>query len=264
MGRRQAGRIIPAYAGSTNIGRRGGRRPGDHPRIRGEHPRAFQPISSSCGSSPHTRGALEELRQPESLGRIIPAYAGSTRGTATTREPRSDHPRIRGEHPHRLLLSEGREGSSPHTRGARRPGRRRTVLDRDHPRIRGEHDGAEVIVVEGLGSSPHTRGAPKNVFKAIEQTRIIPAYAGSTNAGRGRKPPIRDHPRIRGEHPPLSFQPSAPSGSSPHTRGAPLHGDRVDVHPGIIPAYAGSTSNLKVPEQSFGDHPRIRGEHPTL
>ena len=51
-----------------------------------------------------------------------------------------------------------------------------------------------------------------------------------------------DHPRIRGEHAALDVEGLAALGSSPHTRGA-----RDDVvvrlvHIGIIPAYAGSTS----------------------
>ena len=91
--------IIPAYAGST-------RQDGLHLRRRG-------------GSSPHTRGALEDIERlvgrhedhprirgehqpgdirPRQDGRIIPAYAGST--------------------PSRLLRSLRMPGSSPHTRGA--------------------------------------------------------------------------------------------------------------------------------------------------
>ena len=70
--------IIPAYAGSTRAPSSRFRQAADHPRIRGEHSRNCDNPRASVGSSPHTRGALEELRQPESLGRIIPAYAGST------------------------------------------------------------------------------------------------------------------------------------------------------------------------------------------
>ena len=196
------------------------------------------------GLSPHTRGALERVRQryvelgdhPRIRGEhllglyplaptqgIIPAYAGSTAPAATvTREP---------------------AGSSPHTRGAR------LGLDgvagghRDHPRIRGEHSAQCLGAVVRLG--------------------IIPAYAGSTGTsdagsdlGRGSSPHTRgalelghqgiglaeDHPRIRGEHRdlvrlvrggqgiiPAYAGSTTPSswftlgwmGSSPHTRGAP-------------------------------------------
>ena len=112
-------RIIPAYAGSTHWSGvcfdpgwdhpriRGEHLPpsvccpafGDHPRIRGEHPPLPDPVPDTVGSSPHTRGALEERQLGYRRRRIIPAYAGSTRGLSAAM-------------PTHL-------GSSPHTRGAR-------------------------------------------------------------------------------------------------------------------------------------------------
>ena len=72
------GGIIPAYAGSTPP--RDARKPNswDHPRIRGEH--GCDGVSGDAlqGSSPHTRGARELFGGLDHLGRIIPAYAGST------------------------------------------------------------------------------------------------------------------------------------------------------------------------------------------
>ena len=135
-------RIIPAYAGSTLAG------------LSCTMPRE--------GSSPHTRGAPE---------RPI--------GTSPTRR---DHPRIRGEHSlPEDALAHGvgiipayagstavmyrsqvmATGSSPHTRGARRPRGRCRWRRGDHPRIRGEH--GEEAADEG------------------REGGIIPAYAGSTS-----------------------------------------------------------------------------------
>ena len=51
-----------------------------------------------------------------------------------------------------------------------------------------------------------------------------------------------DHPRIRGEHPAQLVDEPARAGSSPHTRGALGILFAITVQPGIIPAYAGSTS----------------------
>ena len=114
-------RIIPAYAGST-VARRASIGPSeDHPRIRGEHERESPLWRLSPGSSPHTRGARHPPPVLALLRRIIPAYAGSTGGGGWRRPDRTDHPRIRGEHrvePHQALTT---AGSSPHTRGARRP-----------------------------------------------------------------------------------------------------------------------------------------------
>ena len=74
------------------------------------------------------------------------------------------------------------------------------------------------------GSSPHTRGAPQ---KALCQTAKL-----------------KDHPRIRGEHSPLS-------------------GDIV-IGTRIIPAYAGSTSAIeRLVSTSTGSSPHTRGAHLT-
>ena len=131
--------IIPAYAGST----RADRFDGDGLR----------------GSSPHTRGALPLSRKRRSAIRIIPAYAGSTSTARAVFRVKRDHPRIRGEHVVPLVCDATREGSSPHTRGARLSSSMPTVYpgiipayagstrrhhammgaSSDHPRIRGEH-----------------------------------------------------------------------------------------------------------------------------
>ena len=54
------------------------------------------------------------------------------------------------------------------------------------------------------------------------------------------------------------------SGSSPHTRGALRLRIPKPSKPGIIPAYAGSTSRRTAPRTRPRDHPRIRGEHSIL
>ena len=93
--------------------------------------------------------------------------------------------------------------------------------------------------------------------------RIIPAYAGSTARPRSIVVGSADHPRIRGEHLVTIGSSMLPSGSSPHTRGArDLRRSRA-LLPGIIPAYAGSTSTVRNPASRATDHPRIRGEHVT-
>ena len=51
---------------------------------------------------------------------IIPAYAGSTFQHILADPQNADHPRIRGEHFDRSVWAVRAEGSSPHTRGARR------------------------------------------------------------------------------------------------------------------------------------------------
>ncbi len=75
-----------------------------------------------------------------------------------------------------------------------------------------------------MGSPPHSRGAP-----------VKPARSGLGP---------QDHPRIRGEHPPIVETETPDYGSPPHSRGAP------------DPGWGNPTGVLLTP-----DHPRIRGEH---
>ena len=124
------GRIIPAYAGSTNRRMIGGETMRDHPRIRGEHASRSSVIRPIGGSSPHTRGALIAGTKRLHEMRIIPAYAGSTCRKPSFRRSSGDHPRIRGEHFIKYGIVPSSEGSSPHTRGA--PPR----LRRRHPKAR--------------------------------------------------------------------------------------------------------------------------------
>ena len=153
------------------------------------------------------------------------------------------------------------EGSSPHTRGAPSQRSERESCVRiipayagstcrrgadsprpgDHPRIRGEHDTRVQDAANVFGSSPHTRGARCFVGRRDPGGRIIPAYAGSTQAIQA----LGDFCR----------------GSSPHTRGARRPDLFLRLRPGIIPAYAGSTRSRFPCFAFWPDHPRIRGEH---
>ena len=206
---------------------RGRRR--DHPRIRGEH-------------SPTPSGTTRRVR-------IIPAYAGSTLTVGEIIHLSPDHPRIRGEHMHVYPPVSRFDGSSPHTRGAH-PDRRRLArlggiipayagstfsfpvpgaFLPDHPRIRGEHSPTSASCNSPTGSSPHTRGARYAMPRESCLWRIIPAYAGSTSTVRNPASKATDHPRIRGEHVRTSRTFSRSTGSSPHTRGAPLRTLQGDI-----------------------------------
>ncbi len=160
----------------------------------------------------------------------------------------------------RLIL----EGSSPHTRGARRRQNRYAPPRRIIPAYAGStgpriparpaggiipaYAGSTIVEEETgrkpIGSSPHTRGARRRLHRLRPRYRIIPAYAGSTVPVGYVVQDRGDHPRIRGEHP--------SSTTSWTTSGR------------IIPAYAGSTPGGRLPFRGVADHPRIRGEHVLL
>ena len=261
---RQGGRgrrIIPAYAGSTAADLVRYPKGPDHPRIRGEHSMYSNLRTAARGSSPHTRGAQAPQLLDGGRQRIIPAYAGSTSSYPTCEPPRTDHPRIRGEHIR----------SSPGTRPTRwiipaYAGSTTCMADTpeedvDHPRIRGEHLANAASITNPYGSSPHTRGAHARGGASGTDDRIIPAYAGSTPNLQGGVTWMGDHPRIRGEHLPRDRFRDDRHGSSPHTRGAQIPRlSRISVFR-IIPAYAGSTRASWWVRLPGRDHPRIRGEH---
>ena len=50
------------------------------------------------------------------------------------------------------------------------------------------------------GSSPHSRGTRDRFNDVLDRARIIPAFAGNTEAKLRWKLNTKDHPRIRGEH----------------------------------------------------------------
>ncbi|SDQ52355.1 hypothetical protein SAMN05428996_2037 [Quadrisphaera sp. DSM 44207] len=193
-------RLIPAYAGSTRRTARRWARAWAHPRVRGEHDAGPAPAVPVRGSSPRTRGALRAVQpQPDRQG-LIPAYAGSTT----------------------------------------RPGAP-TSKGRAHPRVRGEHTWDRPSATAPRGSSPRTRGARSRWPARLTCIGLIPAYAGSTSWTWAPPPSCAAHPRVRGEHSRAGVTDATPAGSSPRTRGARdrRRGRRADL--GLIPAYAGST-----------------------
>ena len=127
--------------------------------------------------------------------------------------------------------------------------------------MRGEHVTIAVTELLLWGSSPHARGAPVPTRRSPVESGIIPACAGSTTIGLPLLEVVRDHPRMRGEHPSLKAHQSASWGSSPHARGALNHRRRVIDVLRIIPACAGSTTACSFTIPTQRDHPRMRGEH---
>ena len=112
--------IIPACAGNTPCAASRGTRRRDHPRVCGEHCGRCAPGSAARGSSPRVRGTPEALQVVAHGGGIIPACAGNTFTSRMARSASGDHPRVCGEHLHRLLDSLFGKGSSPRVRGTLR------------------------------------------------------------------------------------------------------------------------------------------------
>ena len=179
-------RIIPAYAGNTQVHMAGRVPLWDHPRVCGEHNMSRAGLAVNQGSSPRMRGTLDQCTPQRQNHGIIPAYAGNTGSRSTMPPTFWDHPRVCGEHTALMMTTTGRAGSSPRMRGTRglavypiRPGRiipayagntmrSRTAWPtiRDHPRVCGEHFDEHLAVRITKGSSPRMRGTPANDKRA--------------------------------------------------------------------------------------------------
>ena len=105
------------------------------------------------------------------------------------------------------------------------------------------------------------RGAPGLQTTAGMESRIIPAYAGSTADMIQAGQPPQDHPGVCGEHASMGLTLMIRWGSSPRMRGAPARRSVPVPGDGIIPAYAGSTDQEVLTAFVEEDHPRVCGEH---
>ena len=191
-----------------------------HPRSRGENliPTVMQ--LSSVGSSPLTRGKLEDMCGVSLSRGLIPAHAGKTptgaRGPASCRA----HPRSRGENRWGRGFAGREAGSSPLTRGKRLASRvcivirglipahaGKTVLRvlragacAAHPRSRGENHPPQAGTRRYHGSSPLTRGKLLVEHTYTIWARLIPAHAGKTRRSQIADLVPEAHPRSRGEN----------------------------------------------------------------
>ena len=151
--------IIPALAGNTCVVSREPLAARDHPRSRGEYAGGADIADLDRGSSPLSRGIRGGHHAARGRGGIIPALAGNTVVERTERDLVEDHPRSRGEyHPEGVRVGDDC-GSSPLSRGIRRPlsppcptsriipalagnthwDRAVYCEQKDHPRSRGEY-----------------------------------------------------------------------------------------------------------------------------
>ena len=173
-------RIIPAYAGNTQVHMAGRVPLWDHPRVCGEHNMSRAGLAVNQGSSPRMRGTLVRGLLGGRQTGIIPAYAGNTGSMHAATSKSWDHPRVCGEHLSTFLIYVITKGSSPRMRGTLLRHRRRMrsggiipayagntcvyfvfeLCCRDHPRVCGEHIADKMRVLAKKGSSPRMRGTP--------------------------------------------------------------------------------------------------------
>ena len=193
-------RYIPAHAGNTLASIHFAMIRSVHPRARGEHSENDRQIRESNGTSPRTRGTHPVAVFLDELDRYIPAHAGNTSPRPQCEHLGAVHPRARGEHITRLLITLPPGGTSPRTRGTlfdnfiasnryryipAHAGNTRSCWSACsaravHPRARGEHDSGTGWALDTSGTSPRTRGTPNHLANLRNHGRYIPAHAGNT------------------------------------------------------------------------------------
>ena len=251
----------------------------DHPRSRGVYATAFIDAAHNRGSSPLARGLRHQPADRRDGPGIIPARAGFTTASRTTRSTTWDHPRSRGVYWRAAWPPCTPRGSSPLARGLLYSAYSHSHSPRiiparagstdgwgallntvgDHPRSRGVYRRPGSRRRRASGSSPLARGLLRDLHGEQRRVRIIPARAGYTPRGLPALRQRQDHPRLRGVYGVDLGRLRRRRGSSPLARG--LHEDALArlADGGIIPARAGFAWRSRRRRRWRRDHPRSRG-----
>ena len=109
--------LIPALAGTTQRPPPRGKVSRAHPRAGGDDLAPIAAFKSHCGSSPRWRGRPKWALSAEVGGRLIPALAGTTALSVSTRAGTTAHPRAGGDDFSMPPINGLKTGSSPRWRG---------------------------------------------------------------------------------------------------------------------------------------------------
>ena len=222
-----ATRLIPAWAGKTQLWPAVARQPGAHPRVGGENWRRVRSVDHGVGSSPRGRGKRDEVEELREALRLIPAWAGKTRGGN----------RRAGEC---LWLIPAWAGKTPCCDAP-------ASLAAAHPRVGGENAAIRDEWGDLPGSSPRGRGKRPPWAPTGIGIRLIPAWAGKTCPTSGRTLEKTAHPRVGGENQRDRGRRPQEDGSSPRGRGKPRERHADARCAGLIPAWAGKTRGRPSP-----------------
>ncbi len=191
------------------------------------------------------------------------------------------YPRWRGEHDKSLTKNNSTPGLSPLARGTHHYFGKSVIKNRFipagagntyrsngrntefsvYPRWRGEHFTTIGGHATAHGLSPLARGTQIWGAPLMKSKRFIPAGAGNTAADSraGHHRPV--YPRWRGEHQLSDVSLAWRHGLSPLARGTPVHIRFLVARSRFIPAGAGNTDQIPVPQSTPSVYPRWRGEH---
>ena len=177
------------------------------------------------------------------------------------RDPKQDHPHLRGENPANPTPSLKCPGSPPLTWGKLYSivlitnyhritptyvGKTTFIIVQirpmlDHPHLRGENRAKNEKIPQDLGSPPLTWGKRYAIRFATSIVRITPTYVGKTSCIACFSCCWEDHPHLRGENDEESAKEELKEGSPPLTWGKPPTRSPPYASRGITPTYVGKT-----------------------
>ena len=213
-------RLIPACAGKTAFTTSRWSSSRAHPRVCGENSRLARDIDIPLGSSPRVRGKRRTRSAWSASMRLIPACAGKTGRTVTTRARPPAHPRVCGENVSRWTSASEASGSSPRVRG-------KQLLD-----------GLGGV---GGGLIPACAGKTSSWTSTNCCWAAHPRVCGENPGGTPWDLGHMAHPRVCGENMCIAPVPWESTGSSPRVRGKPAPAKTPDRRRRLIPACAGKT-----------------------
>ena len=236
---------------------------------------------AGTGSSPRMRGTRSRTHRCLPGGGLIPTYAGNTNSDFKQFTPGWAHPHVCGEHHVSEPMTARLVGSSPRMRGTHDWDKFGKAVDGliptyagntlgispsasfwwAHPHVCGEHVSPATASPGALGSSPRMRGTHGRHYPHRQAQGLIPTYAGNTRPPKSSATFFRAHPHVCGEHCAVPTMGSPGWGSSPRMRGTQELLVTLPAGVGLIPTYAGNTSNLPVRCYWFRAHPHVCGEH---
>ena len=215
------------------------------------------------GSSPRGRGKLRLDTLRRRTGGLIPAWAGKTHISSTSiMRAKGSSPRGRGKLGDEVGPLEV-DGLIPAWAGKTLRWTGRASCAWAHPRVGGENRAATNTRLRQCGSSPRGRGKRHNGPMTTPTDRLIPAWAGKTMISHAPTSLPGAHPRVGGENNPTDTMGVFRSGSSPRGRGKPDRRLVLRYNGGLIPAWAGKTTQPTPWGSSGPAHPRVGGENLT-
>ena len=167
-------------------------------------------------------------------------------------------PRGRGKHL-RVSSPYREQGLIPAWAGETAPHRRACAVAGAHPRVGGGNRPGRAAGCIRWGSSPRGRGKQVEQQLADAVAGLIPAWAGETCGWALRQPIVWAHPRVGGGNWRGGSLFGLARGSSPRGRGKQPRHRRPVQHRGLIPAWAGETTNKPALLWPARAHPRVGG-----